>query len=109
MAKEADMFHPVDRSREHLLSACNPDGRDSIPVTLERTGLHKGRVRITYQAPTKCTRTSLYEKACLKRSALLVGVVCGDPTVTEVDGSSLFGSAYSSYALKIKIDQRIIR
>ena len=48
----------------------------------------------------------------MKRSAQLVVscFVCGDPTrVTEVDTSSLFGSTYSSYALKIRIDHRIIR
>ena len=34
MAEEADVFHPIDCPREHLFFACNPDGRDSIPITL---------------------------------------------------------------------------
>ena len=57
------------------------------------TRFHKGRVRDTYQAPTKCTRTSLYEKVVFQPSAMLV--------IPDLDGISLSGFTYSSYALKI--------
>ena len=65
MAKEADMFHPVDRPREHLV-AYNPDGRDSIPKSLIVSV--QGSIKAEYILHTRHQRNALVH-LCMRRPA----------------------------------------
>jgi hypothetical protein len=102
MPEIADMFHPVDSPRKHLLTTRNPNRRNGIPeISSISVKVSIQVIAITYQAPTKWTRTSLYENVSLKRSAMdIFSSVPDDPTRVTV-GISLFGSEYSSYALNM--------
>ena len=101
MTKIADVGHPINCTRQHVCSTCNPNGRNGIPKTSSsvlRGDIQKNQAAFAYQAPTKCTFTFLCENAFLKRSA--IDISSFDPTPVTMC-SSLMGSAYSSYALNM--------
>ena len=72
MVEKADMFHPINRSREHPV-VFNPDGRDRIPKTLIVSV--QGSIKAEYVLHTRhwrnairsCSRLSKKNQSCLSK------------------------------------------
>ena len=103
MMEEADMFHA-------LLSMCNPDGRDSIPETLVMSA--QGYIKAEYVLHTRHQRNALVH-LCMKSPAwnaqrsssrsLALSAAIQLESLRMIP-HHFFGSTYSLFALKIKID-----